>query len=314
MNQSMRWMAVAALVAGMLVAGGCVSRRALQEEQAARAATEARLRAAEARIRRLETTPKATAMEERKPEAKQVTPAKTEKPAPKEEARPVGTAREAARALRVGLVLDDGRSGGEPSVLKKALRSRVEGALAGAGFRMAATGPFEVGVTIALRARKVNERGSRVVWNGDADVRVVRASMQNPIRDDVELDAIARSWTDVSSGEARSSDAAQKKLAEALADELAPFVADAANRAGARLRVSTVTVQKAWAPRDAVGYPTKFAAEVLAMPGVYRCEVTAFDKKEQMLRAEVVYDTEAYPDGFVNRLQQKRELGFNRAK
>lgn len=312
MNQSMRWMAVAALVAGMMIAGGCVSRSAYQEEQAARASAEARLRAARTRIRNLEKTPKATAEEAPKPEV--VKPAKPEKPAPKEEARPMGTAREAARALRVGLVLDDGRSGDEPSVLKKALRSRVEGALAAAGFRVAATGPFEVGVTICLRARKVNERGSRVVWNGDADVRVVRASMQNPIQDDVVIDAIARSWTDVTSGEARSTDAAQKKLAEALAEELAPFVAEAANRAGARLRVSTVTVQKAWAPRDAVGYPTKFAAEVLSMPCVYRCEVTSFDKKEQILRAEVVYDTEAYPDGFVNRLQQKRELGFGRVK
>lgn len=314
MNQSMRWMAVAALVAGMLVAGGCVSRSALQEEQAARAETEARLRADEARIRRLETTPKASATETRKPEAKPAqAPKKAEKPAPKEEARPVGTAREAARALRVGLVLDDGRDG-DPSVLKKALRSRVEGALAAAGFRMAATGPFEVGVSIALRARKVNERGSRVVWNGDADVQVVRAVMQNLLQDDVLLDTIARSWTDVASGEARSSDAAQKKLAEALAEELAPFVADAANQAGARLRVSTVTVRNAWAPREAVGYPTRFAAEVLAMPGVYRCEVTAFDKAEKMLRAEVVYDTEAYPDGFVNRLQQNESLGFGRAK
>lgn len=319
MKQAMQWMAAAVLAAGTMLSGGCVSKSAFREEQSARATAEARLRAAERRIRKLETTPKATATEAPKPaEAVPAAPVKPEgkaaKPVPSEAPKPVGTASEAAQALRVGLAMDDGRPAGNPSVLKKALASRVEGALAEAGFRMAVTGPFEVGVAIDLRAREVNTRGSRVAWNGDADVRVIRASMPNPVQDDAGVDAIARSWTDVASGTARDGDTAQKQLAEALAAEVAPFVADAANRAGMRLRVSEVTVQKAWAPKDAAAYPTKFAAAVLAMPGVYRCEVTAFDKKAQVLRAEVVYDTEAYPDGFVNRLQQKRELGFARSK
>ena len=312
MKQAMQWIAAAALAAGMVLSGGCVSKGAFREEQAARAAAEARLRAAEKRIERLETTPKATATEEAKAVAKPA--AEVPKPERAEAPKPMGTASEAALALRVGLAMDDGLPAERPSVLKKALASRVEGALAEAVFRMAATGPFEVGVAIDLRAREVNARGMRVAWNGDADVRVVRATQPNPAKDDVVVDAIARSWTDVAGGTARDADTAQKQLAEALAAEVAPFVAEAVNRAGGRLRVSEVTVRKAWAPKDAAGYPTKFAAAVLAMPGVYRCEVTAFEKKAQVLRAEVVYDTDAYPDGFVNRLQQKRELGFNRSK
>ena len=78
------------------------------------------------------------------------------------------------------------------------------------------------------------------------------------------------------------------------------------------MRCSTLTIANAWLPQDAPGYPTMFAQRVSAMPGVYSCRVVATDNAARSMTAEVIFDADAYPDGFLNRLYLDGELNIVR--
>lgn len=218
----------------------------------------------------------------------------------------------AERPLRVLVSLDDGKAADAPSTLKRVMCTNVEGALAASGYRVVYDKPAEILVYGRLSAQRINSRGTRVAWSGTVDWEVTRAPEVNVITGQKMTDVVAKKRFDAKSGDSRSDADAQRALADRLANESVRFAKDGVKRVGGKMRCSILTVANAWQPQDAPGYPTLFTQRVSAMPGVYSCRVLSTDNAARSMTAEVIFDVDAYPDGFVNRLYLDRELNIVR--
>ena len=212
------------------------------------------------------------------------------------------------RPLRVLVSLDDGQAADRPSVYKRTIQTNLEGGLAATGYRVVYAKPAEILVYGTLRARRVNSRGTRVAWAGEADMEITRAPEVNMINGQKMQDVVAKRRLDAKSGDARTDDDAQKILGDRIAGGLTGFAQDGVRKVGGTMRCCVVTVSNAWQPQDAPGYPTFFRQRVSAMPGVHACKIVATDNTARAITAEGVYDSAAYPDGFVNRLYLDSEL------
>lgn len=294
-----RWMAMAGLVGVLAMGGsGCVSPAPMpQPPRQPKPTIEVEPATRPKRLPPAETTRRPP--QEKPPREK----APQEKPS-----REMPKASETARALRVRFDV----AAPDAPILARVLSARVEGTLAGAGYKVAHDGEADVEASADIRARVRNSRGSRVAWTADADVQVLRAVPARGARGGRPPEMISRSWMDVKSGTARSGDDAQKALAEKLADEIAPFAGDAVRRAAGSLRRVEVSIRHAWPDeRAAERYPGVFTETMGRLPGVCRCKVLSMDAKKG-LRAEVVYDEAAFPEGFVNKLKTVPELRLSR--
>ena len=214
----------------------------------------------------------------------------------------------AERPLRVLVSLDDGLAAEKPSIYKRTIQTNLEGGLAAAGYRVVYAKPAEILVCGTLRARKVNARGTRVAWTGEADMEITRAPEVNVINGQKMQDVVAKRRFDAKSGDARTDGDAQRILGDRLAGGLSGFAKDGVRKVGGTMHCCVVTVNNAWQPQDAPGYPTLFTQRVSAMPGVHACTVVATDNTARSFTAEVIYDSAAYQDGFVNRLYLDPEL------
>lgn len=212
------------------------------------------------------------------------------------------------KPLRVLVSLDDGQPADKPSTYKRTIQTNLEGALAASGYRVVYAKPAEILVSGALRAQKLNERGTRVAWKGEADMEITRAPEVNVINGQTMADVVAKRRFDAKSGDARSNDDALKILGDRLAGELSNFARDGVRKVGGTMRFCVLVVSNAWQPQDAPGYPTLFAQRVAALQGVHVCNVIATDNATRTFTAEVVFDSAAFPDGFVNRLYLDPEL------
>ena len=223
-----------------------------------------------------------------------------------------GRATALVRPLRVLVSIDDGNAADAPSVCKRTLQANVEGALARAGFRTVYARPAEILVSGALRGKKVNARGTREAWKGDIDLQVTRAPEVNSVSGQTQRDIVDHKRFDAKSGDARSSDDAQKILGDRLGPQVAEFAAASVNRIGNQMKCVELTVVNAWQPQDAAGYPTLFTQKVRNLKGVYSCRIVTTDNATRTMKAEVVYDAAEYPDGFMNRLYTLPELNIVR--
>ena len=214
----------------------------------------------------------------------------------------------AEKPLRVLVSLDDGQAAESPSTYKRTIQTNLEGGLARTGYRVVYAKPAEILVYGTLRARKVNTRGTRVAWTGEADMEVTRAPEVNVINGQKMVDVVAKRRFDAKSGDARTDPDAQKILGDRLASSLTGFAQDGVRKVGGTMRSCSLTVANAWQPQDAPGYPTLFTQLVSAMPGVYACSIITTDNAARCFSAEVIYDSAAYPDGFINRLYLDPEL------
>ena len=214
----------------------------------------------------------------------------------------------AEKPLRVLVSLDDGQPAETPTVYKRTVQTNLEGGLARSGYRVVYAKPAEILVYGTLRARKVNTRGTRVAWTGEADMEVTRAPEVNVINGQKMVDVVAKRRFDAKSGDARTDPDAQKILGDRLASSLTGFAQDGVRKVGGTMRSCSLTVANAWQPQDAPGYPTLFTQRVSAMPGVYACSIITTDNAARCFSAEVIYDSAAYPDGFINRLYLDPEL------
>ena len=218
----------------------------------------------------------------------------------------------AEKPLRVLVSLDDGQPAGKPTTYKRTIQTNLEGGLARSGYRVVYAKPAEILVYGTLRARKVNARGTRVAWTGEADMEITRAPEVNAINGQKMLDVVAKRRFDAKSGDARTDYDAQKILGDRLADALTGFAQDGVRKVGGAMHCCSLTVANAWQPQDAPGYPTLFTQRVSAMPGVHACSIISTDNAMRCFSAEVIYDSAAYPDGFINRLYLDPELGIIR--
>lgn len=223
-----------------------------------------------------------------------------------------GKATALAKPLRVLVSLDDGLDPQKPSTLKRTLFTNVEGKLASSGFKVVYAKPAEILVYGSLRAQKMNQRGSRVSWKGDVTVEVTRAPEVNSVNGQTMRDVVAKKRFDVKSGDARNDDEALVKLSDRVGADVADFAGKAVNKVAKKMRLAEIVVSNAWQPQDAAGYPTLFAERVSRMDGVYSCRVVATDNVNRTMKAEVIYDSEMFPDGFVNRLYITPELNIAR--
>ena len=214
----------------------------------------------------------------------------------------------AERPLRVLVSLNDGQAADKPSTYKRTVQTNLEGGLSAAGYRVVYAKPAEILVYGTLKARKVNSRGTRVAWAGEADMEITRAPEVNAATGQKMLDVVAKRRFDAKSGDARTDYDAQKILGDRLAGGLTGFARDGVRKVGGAMRCCVVTVNNAWQPQDAPGYPTLFTQRVSAMQGVHACTIVATDNAARTITAEIVYDSSAYPDGFVNRLYLDQEL------
>ncbi|MGN0853142.1 MAG: hypothetical protein ACI4Q3_07170 [Kiritimatiellia bacterium] len=227
-------------------------------------------------------------------------------------AAPKGRATVIVKPLRVLVSIADGKPDGEPTVCKRCLQTNIEGELASAGYRVVYVKPAEILVSGSLDGGKLNSRGSRVVWRHSADMAVTRAPEVNVVNGQVMADVVAKRRFDAKSGEARSDAEAEKQSADRLGPDIARFAKEAVLRVGEQLTACEIEIANAWQPQDAAGYPSLFAQKVAAMPGVYACRVVSADDVRRTMKAEVIYETSAYPDGFVNRLYITPELNLAR--
>lgn len=223
-----------------------------------------------------------------------------------------GKATALAKPLRVLVSLDDGLDPQKPSTLKRTLFTNVEGKLASSGFKVVYAKPAEILVYGSLRAQKMNQRGSRVSWKGDVTVEVTRAPEVNSVNGQTMRDVVAKKRFDVKSGDARNDDEALVKLSDRVGADVADFAGKAVNKVAKKMKLAEIVVSNAWQPQDAAGYPTLFAERVSRMDGVYSCRVVATDNVNRTMKAEVIYDSEMFPDGFVNRLYITPELNIAR--
>ena len=242
------------------------------------------------------------------------TPQATVQPAPQQILTPPAApqvrkvASWAEKPLRVLVSLDDGQAAESPSAYKRTIQTNLEGGLARTGYRVVYAKPAEILVYGTLRARKEDSLGTRVAWAGEADMEVTRAPEVNVINGQKMADVVAKRRFDVKSGEARTDYDAQKILGDRLAGSLTSFAQDGVRKVGGTMRSCSLTVANAWQPQDAPGYPTLFTQRVSAMPGVHACTIITTDNAARCFSAEVIYDSAAYPDGFINRLYLDPEL------
>ena len=223
-----------------------------------------------------------------------------------------GRATALVRPLRVLVSIEDGNAADSPSVCKRTLQANVEGALASAGFKVVYAKPAEILVSGTLRGKKVNARGTREAWKGDVDLQVTRAPEVNSVSGQAQRDVVDHKRFDAKSGDARSSDDAQKNLGDRLGPQAAEFAAASVNRLGNQMKCVELTVVNAWQPQDAAGYPTLFTQKVRNLKGVYSCRIVTTDNATRTMKAEVIYDAGEYPDGFMNRLYTLPELNIVR--
>ena len=214
----------------------------------------------------------------------------------------------AERPLRVLVSLDDGLPAEKPSAYKRTIQTNLEGGLAASGYRVVYAKPAEILVYGTLRAQRRNARGTRVAWTGEADMEITRAPEVNVISGQKMQDVVAKRRFDAKSGDARNDQDAQKLLGDRLAGALTGFAQDGVRKVGGTMRCCVVTVNDAWQPQDAPGYPTLFTQRVCAMKGVHACTVVSTDNSARSFTAEVVFDSAAFPDGFLNRLYLDPEL------
>lgn len=223
-----------------------------------------------------------------------------------------GRAVESAKRLRVLVSLDDGNDADKPSSCKRTLQTNLEGALSSAGFRVVYAKPAEILVYGTLRARKVNERGTRVSWAGEADIEITRAPEVDSVNGQVMRDVVAKRRFDVASGDARSNDEAQRKMSDRLSSNISDFCASSVMRIAKKMSYVELKVINAWQNQDAAGYPTLFTQKISSLKGVYSCKVTSVDNALRTMTAEVIYDGAEFPDGFMNRLCVMPELNIIR--
>ena len=216
------------------------------------------------------------------------------------------------KPLRVFVSLNDGNAADKPSTFKRCVQTNVEGALAASGYRVVYDKPAEILVYGTLQARKVNARGTRVAWSGVADMEITRAPEVNAVTGQTMRDVVAKQRFDVNSGDAWSDADAQKALADRLTSPLASFASDGVRKVAGKMLRCTLIIANAWQPNDAPGYPTLFTQRVSAMPGVHSCRIVATDNVARTMTAEIMFDANAYPDGFVNRLYQVHDLNIVR--
>lgn len=216
------------------------------------------------------------------------------------------------RPLRVLVNLNDGLPPNKPGAFKRHVQTNVEGVLAQSGYRVVYDKPAEILVYGTLRTKKVNSRGTRVAWNGEADMEITRAPEVNAITGQTMRDVVAKQRFDAKSGDARSDADAYKALADRLTHPLAGFARNGVRKVAGKMQRCTLTIANAWLPYDAPGYPTLFTQRVSAMPGVHSCRIVDTDNAARTMTAEVIFDAEAYPDGFVNRLYQVPDLNIVR--
>jgi hypothetical protein len=231
------------------------------------------------------------------------------------QSRPVevkGKATAMAKPLRVLVSLDDGLDSKNPSALKRALFANVEGKLASSGFKVVYAKPAEILVYGSLRAQKMNQRGTRVAWKGEATIEVTRAPEVNSVNGQTMRDVVAKKRFDVKSGDARNDEEALVKLSDRVGSDVADFAGNAVNKTAEKMRLAEIVISNAWQPQDAAGYPTLFVERVSRMDGVYSCRVVATNNANRTMKAEVIYDSEMFPDGFVNRLYITPELNVAR--
>jgi hypothetical protein len=223
-----------------------------------------------------------------------------------------GKATAMAKPLRVLVSLDDGLDSKKPSALKRTLFTNVEGKLAASGFKVVYSKPAEILVYGLLRAQKTNQRGTRVSWKGEVAIEVTRAPEVNSVNGQTMKDVIAKKRFDVKSGGARSDDDALVKLSDRVSSDVANFAAEAVNKVAKNMKLAEIVITNAYQPQDAAGYPTLFTERVSRMNGIYSCRIVATDNVNRTIKAEVIYDSEEFSDGLINRLYITPELNIAR--
>ncbi len=192
------------------------------------------------------------------------------------------------------------------------LRNGLEGSLAAAGYKVVHDGPAEIYADLAVTCVPLNARGTRIVYKGDADVSVTRSPEFNTITHQFNLDRVARNRFDVQGLPGRGDGDALKSVADRMTVSVSPWLAEACLKVGGRAEVCELTIANAWGLSPHSDFPSRFCREVLALGGVYDCQVDATDNVNRTVRARIVYDRDRFPDGIVNRLYTVPALNTHR--
>ena len=221
-----------------------------------------------------------------------------------------GQITEALKPLRVSIEITDGNPISSPTTCKRNLLNRLDDELAKAGYCVVATNQSEAAVSATLRGGKLNSRGSRVVWLVTAEMEVTRAASVNLVNGQNTSEVVAKERFDAKSGDARAASLAQKQCADRLCDDVSTFAKDALAQISEKVKICEITIANACKIEDAKAYSEKLAKVVGEMTGVYGCKILAAGGVESVVKAEVVYEASAFPDGVSARLKAISELNI----
>ena len=222
------------------------------------------------------------------------------------------------RPLRVLVSMDGGKDERSSAFqLSGYLQSHLEGELAKRGYRVVYDRPSEILISTCgpVTCQLLNQRGSRVVFKGDADLQVTREAFVNKMKGEQMKDVVARRRFDMKGRESRGRPDASdgiKSVADGIAPELTKWAAESVTRVAGALERCEFTVRNGWNYRGEEEYPSRFVRTVNAIKGVYNCRVIATDNVSRSIRVEVIYERDMFPEGFVNSLYTIRELDLYR--
>lgn len=223
----------------------------------------------------------------------------------------IATASSVLEKVRV-LVRAKGKGDADAEQVAVLLSNGVEGSLAAANYKIVTDGASEITANMEVNASKLNARGSRVVYKGEADATVTRSPELNKFTGRTMKDLVARNRFDVSGSPGRGKGEALKSVADKLSSVISPWLAQSCLKVGGNCEICVVTISNAWFLSPHSDYPSKFVKIVNGLDGVYGCTILTTDNVNKSLKARIVYDKNRFPDGVINRLYTIEELNIHR--
>lgn len=221
-----------------------------------------------------------------------------------------GQIAETAKPLRVSIVITDGNPVSSPTTCKRNLQNRLDDELVKAGYSATPTNQAEAVVSATLRGGKLNSRGSRVVWLVTAEMEVTRAACVNVVNGQNMSEVVAKERFDAKSGDARAPSLAQKQCADRLCDDVTTFAKGALAQISEKVKVCEISVSNACKKEEVKAYSSKFSETVGKLSGVYGCKILTVEEPDPVVKAEIVYEAAAFPEGVAARLKTISELNI----
>jgi len=152
------------------------------------------------------------------------------------------------------------------------------------------------------------QRGDRIVVRGRATVSMFRTPMKSAVAANAKVGGIISNGSfEAKSEEAFSAEEALTKLGAAFCPDVRKWAKKACVKVAENIGVCEIRLAGLKSPNTvSEGYPTRFAANVNQLKGIYECRIQSDEKMPDKMAAIVVYEKRLFPDGVLSRLREKK--------